>query len=199
MLGSGIFTQDGAEWRHSRQLIRPQFVNHKAETFAHIQRCVEDLIDTIPHDSAVDLQKLFFRMTFDTALFLIFGDSVSETSWDRVTGQESAFSKAFTTSQQYLARRGRLGPWYWLCGDRTFREACAVCQRFVDDAVATALTTSSGKVHSKDDSNDGEKGPQAFIDALVLETRDPLVIRNQCLTLLMAGRDTTGTCMGWTL
>lgn len=199
MLGSGIFTQDGAEWRHSRQLLRPPFANHKAETFAYIQRCVEDLIDDIPNDSAVDLQKLFFRMTFDTALFLIFGDSVSETSWDSVTGQESAFSKAFTTAQQYLARRGRLGPYYWLCGDRTFREACAVCQRFVDEAVSKALDASSGKVRSKDDGNDGEKGSQAFIDAIARETRDPLVIRNQCLTLLMAGRDTTGTCMGWTL
>ena len=199
LLGSGIFTQDGAEWKHSRQLLRPQFATHKAKTFSRIQRCVEDLIDSIPDNGFVDLQKLFFRMTFDTTLFLLFGDSVSETSWDSVTGQESEFSRAFTIAQQYLARRGRLGPWYWLCGDRTFREACAVCRRFVDEAVSKALEASPDKVHISKNDSQSEKGSDAFIDALVRETRNPQVIRDQCLNLLLAGRDTTGTCLGWTL
>lgn len=136
-------------------------------------------------------------MTFDTTLFLLFGDSVSETSWDSVSGQESEFSRAFTVAQQYLARRGRLGPWYWLCGDRTFKKACTVCHRFVDEAVTKALEASPDKTVKEGTQN--EKGSDAFIDALVQETRDPQVIRDQCLNLLLAGRDTTGTCLGWTL
>lgn len=75
-----------------------------------------------------------------------------------------------------------------------------MCHQFVDDAVAKALNASSGKEFDVGDYDSrGEKGSYAFIDALVEETRNPQVIRDQCLNLLLAGRDTTGTCLGWTL
>ena len=148
----------------------------------------------------VDLQPLCFKLTFDTTMFLLFGDSVSAMDWDRVSGQESKFAEAFTTAQDYLSHRGRLGPFYWLLNDKTFREACKTCHQFVDEAVAKALDASSEKKgHPGDHVDASEKGGYVFIDALVQQTRDPQVIRDQCLNLLLAGRDTTGCCLTWTL
>jgi cytochrome P450 len=45
-----------------------------------------------------------------------------------------------------------------------------------------------------------ESGKQyVFIDALVRETRDKKALRDQCLNVLLAGRDTTACCLTWTL
>jgi cytochrome P450 len=39
----------------------------------------------------------------------------------------------------------------------------------------------------------------SFLDALIQETRDPKVLRDQLLNVLLAGRDTTACCLTWTL
>lgn len=200
LLGSGIFTQDGAAWKHSRQLLRPQFAYNRAQNFEQIKRCVQDLVDALPEDGIVDLQPLCFKLTFDTTMFLLFGDSVSATDWNRVAGQESRFAQAFNTAQDYLSHRGRLGPFYWLLNDRRFRDACKTCHQFVDDAVTKALDASPAKDSVVGgDADSREKGGYVFIDELVQQTRDPEVIRDQCLNVLLAGRDTTGCCLTWTL
>jgi len=197
VLGNGIFTQDGAAWRHSRQLLRPQFTSNRSQNFDQIKRCVESLIGAVPGDGIVDLQPLCFKLTFDTTMFLLFGDSVSADDWGRVAGQESEFAKAFNTAQDYLAHRGRLGPFYWLLNDRKFRDACRTCHRFVDEAVAKALDTSAARYAGQE--GDAEKDSYVFVEALVRQTRDPQVIRDQCLNVLLAGRDTTGCCLQWVL
>lgn len=122
LLGSGIFTQDGAQWQHSRDLLRPRFASNRYQNFEQIQGCVQDLISMLTRPqaqsadgatatvtTAVDLQPLFFRLTFDashTTTFLLFGNSVIAAA----PGQESSFAQAFNFAQYYLAHRGRLGP-----------------------------------------------------------------------------------------
>ncbi|KAL6862549.1 hypothetical protein ACO1O0_002783 [Amphichorda felina] len=195
LLGSGIFTQDGEAWKHSRHLLRPQLASNRPQNFDQIKKCVQDLIDAIPKDGNVDLQPLCFRLTFDTTMFLLFGDSVSNADWGQVSGQESDFAAAFNTAQEYLSHRGRLGPFYWLMNSREFRDACRTCHRFVDGAVARALRESTmGKGKGGPDSS---QSGGCFVEALVQQTTDPLVIRDQCLNVLLAGRDTTGCCLQW--
>jgi len=133
-------------------------------------------------------------------MFLLFGNSaVSASDWGQVAGKESEFATAFNTAQDYLATRGRFGPFYWLINDKTFRDACKTCHRFVDEAVSKALQASASKGSLKDVDADGERAGYVFVDALVQQTRDPEVIRDQCLNVLLAGRDTTGCCLQWTL
>lgn len=204
LLGSGIFTQDGASWRHSRQLLRPQFSSNRSRNFEQIKECVEGLIAAVPASGVVDLQPLCFRLTFDTTMFLLFGDSVAANDWGQVAGHESEFSKAFNVAQEYLADRGRLGPFFWILNGQRFREACRTCHRFMDGAVRKALAVSEKShpaVGMKPASGQGddENSGYVFIEALVHETRDPKVIRDQCLNVLLAGRDTTGCCLQWTL
>jgi cytochrome P450 len=193
LLGSGIFTQDGKQWKHSRELLRPQFSQNRLVNFEQIKICVENLISCIPADGTVDLQPLFFRLTFDTTTFLLFGKSMSALSSDDVAGQESDFANAFNLGQDYLSHRGRLGDFYWLLNDRAFRKACRTCHRFVDDAVRKALEI------NEVDEEIQEKSKYIFINALIEETQDPKVLRDQCLNILLAGRDTTACCLSWTL
>ncbi|KAK5656059.1 hypothetical protein OQA88_5198 [Cercophora sp. LCS_1] len=194
LLGNGIFTQDGAEWKHSRQLLRPHLASTKHQNFEYLKRCVEGMIAAIPEDGIVDLQPLCFRLTFDTTMVLLFGASVSAGDWGQVSGQESAFSKAFNFSQEYLSHRGRLGGLYWLLNSRAFRDANRVCHDFVDGAVKKALAAAQ----KGEGRNDADTKRRSFVEELVRETQDTRVIRDQCLNVLLAGRDTTGCCLQWT-
>jgi hypothetical protein len=131
------------------------------------------------------------------------GDSVSDDDWGRVAGQESEFAQAFNTAREYLAHRGRLVPFYWLLTDGKFRDACRTCHRFVDDAVAKALSTSAARKANVTPNNltdtKHDKEGYVFGEALAQQTRDPRVLHDKCLNVLLAGRDTTGCCLQWTL
>jgi cytochrome P450 len=190
-MGSGIFTQDGAAWKHSRDLLRPQFASNRHQNFAEIKTCVESLLNQIPEDGVIDLQPLFFRLTFDTTTFLLFGETMSSLKSSSIAGQESEFADAFNRGQDYLSHRGRLGAFYWLTNTPGFRRACETTHAFVDAAVQQALETVTGQ--------NKETKRYVFIDALARQTKDKKVLRDQCLNVLLAGRDTTACCLTWTM
>ncbi|KAF1979520.1 cytochrome P450 [Bimuria novae-zelandiae CBS 107.79] len=192
LLGSGIFTQDGPAWKHSRALMRPQFASNRYENFEEMRKCVEILIDSFSSSGAVDLQPLFFRLTFDTATFLLFGKPMSSLRSIEVASQESEFAKAFRIGQGYLSKRAQLGDLYWLADTPAFRHACRTSRRFIDQAISQSLETV--------DTKQGEDKKQYdFIDALIQETHDMKVLRYQCLNILLAGRDATAVCLCWTI
>lgn len=197
LMGSGIFTQDGTAWQHSRALLRPQFTSNRYHNFAEIKKCVESLIDNIPADGIVDLQPLFFRLTFDTTTFLLFGETLSSLQSSEIAGRESEFAAALNLGQDYLSHRGRLGAFYWLVDTPEFRRACRTSHRFVDQVIQRALdATNTRKAGS---SAEEEKRQYVFINALIQETRDKKELRDQCLNVLLAGRDTTACCLTWIL
>ncbi|OJJ42352.1 hypothetical protein ASPZODRAFT_2122377 [Penicilliopsis zonata CBS 506.65] len=195
LMGSGIFTQDGKQWRHSRELLRPQFMTNRFNNFEQVREAVDNLISCVPEDGVVDLQPLFFRLTFETTLFLLFGRHLASLKSEGITDRDFEFAQAFNLGQDYLAQRGRLGDLYWLIGGKRFRNACQICHDFVDNAVKKALDCAG----TPDTGVSKGTEPYVFIDALVKETNDPKVLRDQCVNLLLAGRDTTACCLTWTL
>lgn len=194
----GIFTQDGAAWKHSRALLRPQFTSNRSQNFEEIKLCVESLIKHIPSNGIVDLQPLFFRLTFDTTTFLLFGGTSASLQSSDVAGQESEFADAFNIGQDYLSHRGRLGDFYWLASTPEFRRACKTSHRFIDQAVQKALDKADA-APAEPSTEDADKKHYIFIDALIRETRDKTALHDQCLNVLLAGRDTTACCLTWTL
>lgn len=167
-------------------------MTNRLNNFVQIRDAVNNLISCIPENDAVDLQPLFFRLTFETTLFLLFGQHLPSLKSEGIAGHELEFAEAFNLGQDYLAQRGRLGDLYWLLGGSKFRKACKVCHDFVDSAVKKAIDCPVTNGDSKTES-------YVFIDALVKESSDPKVLRDQCLNILLAGRDTTACCLTWTL
>jgi len=195
LLGHGIFTQDGAPWRSSRDLLKPQFMETRSKAFADIQEEVERFvlkIKALP-TGVVDLQPQFFRLTLDTTMAVLFGRSLGN-SRVRGRGDEIAFAKAFDHAQHQLARRGRLGDLYWLIDGKDFRQSCKTVHSFVDNIVAEALDeTQLGAL------GEGSTERYVFLKALISKTRDPIALRDQLVNVLLAGRDTTACLLSWTL
>jgi len=84
-----------------------------------------------------------------------------------------------------------LGDLYWLIGGKEFTKHCSTVHQFIDEAVQEAL--------SKEYQDDKDEDVHSFLDALIQETRDPRVLRDQLLNVMLAGRDTTACCLTWTL
>ena len=176
-------------------MLRPLFSLNRANIFTQVEEHTEHLVKCIPTDSFIDLQPLFFQFTFDTTTFLLFGKSMNSLQatsvQDTTNAREAEFSEAFRVSQDFLFRRGRLGDSYWLIDGKEFRNHCSIVHRFIDEAVQEAFSVEhqQGKVADA----------HSFLDALIQETRDPKVLRDQLLNVMLAGRDTTACCLMWTL
>ncbi|USP76220.1 uncharacterized protein yc1106_03494 [Curvularia clavata] len=191
-LGSSIFTQDGAAWKHSRALLRPQLAANREQNFNAIHDTLEDLIHTIKDDTVMDLQQLFYDLTLNTTLFLLFGSTMGYTKAGDRTGEDEDFAKAFQEAQEYISHRGRLGEYYWLANSSKFKRACETTHRFIDRGIKEALKDANNSA-----TEDEEKKCNTFIDALRRKTQDEKTIRDQCVAVLLAGRDTTACSIAW--
>ncbi|KXJ96489.1 n-alkane-inducible cytochrome P450 [Microdochium bolleyi] len=191
LIGEGIFTQEGAAWKHSRELVRKQFYNTRYRNFDHFQEHLDNLISRIPENGAVDLQPLFFNLTLDTTTALLFGSSVYSLRGSANQDEENRrFARDFNLAQEGLAKRFRLTPFHALYNPRSFRAAC----RSVHDFVERYISDRSDYISEKK-INDGATW---FMDKVLQESSSKTAARDQLLNILLAGRDTTACCLSWT-
>jgi len=191
MFGDGIFTQEGAPWKHSRELLRPQFVHKQYEDLEIFREPVETLIDILSTaDGVVDLQPLFFRLTLDVTTAFLFGESVQSLKAPESTGEQT-FAEAFNTAQKYVAKRFRLLDLYWLIGGKEFRDACDAVHHFADQIIDHSL--------SRDAEGQEKEKKYVFLSTLAKSTPDRNTLRGQIINILTAGRDTTACVLSWAL
>lgn len=201
LLGDGIFTLDGAGWKHSRQMLRPQFAR---EQVAHV-RSLEPHIQVFARHvrnqqgKTFDIQELFFRLTMDTATEFLFGESVN-TLYDLTIGEKpkidfdgrDEFAEAFNVAQMYLASRSYTQYFYFFVNNAEFRQCVDAVHRFTKYYVKRALEASPEELEEK------LKGGYTFLYELAKKTRDPKVIQDQLLNIMVAGRDTTAGLLSFT-
>ena len=101
------------------------------------------------------------------------------------------FEAAFNTSQDYLAARSRAQSLYWLINPKKFRDANRVCHQLVDYYVNIALDPNA----TRDFKSTQDRERYIFLEALAKDTRDPKLLRDQLLNILLAGRDTTASLL----
>jgi cytochrome P450 len=147
----------------------------------------------------IDLLPYFFRLTMDSATEFLFGESF-QSQRSLLPGHESAnpdakFAEAFDVGLMALATRARFMELYWLYDTKEFRKSCKIIHEFVDYFVRIALLKDPNKKNMEKNSSGKEK--YTFLDALAAETQDPIELRSELLHILLAGRDTTASHLGW--
>ncbi len=212
LIGHGIFTSDGPQWKHSRHLLRPNFTREQVGDINVLGRHAKHLIDVIPRDgSVVDLQDLFFRYTMDTGTELLFGKStlsLLSTGGDDTTG--SRFGDAFSRSQETMSQNYCLGKLAYLRPNKQFKEDSKYIHGWVDRLVRKALdsyhegskarSAASSRASSRRNSfvSECSSVPEeryVFLHELAKQTDDPLQLRSELLNLLIAGRDSTASLL----
>ncbi|KAK6455879.1 cytochrome P450 52A13 (DH-ALK2) [Scheffersomyces xylosifermentans] len=200
LLGDGIFTLDGEGWKHSRAMLRPQFAR---EQIGHVQALEPHLQWFAQHVRAkkgntFDIQELFFRFTLDTATEFLFGESVHSMHTAEIGLPVSKiegvaqFGESFNRSQHYLGDRTFYQVLYFLINNKEFRQCNANVHKVAKYFVNRALNFTPQELEEK------SKSGYIFLYELVKQTRNPKVLQDQLLNILVAGRDTTAGTLSFT-
>lgn len=73
LLGHGIFNADGTYWKHSRALIRPNFVRKQVGDLKFVEHHVMTIVNQLSgNGSPVNIQDFFFRLAYtESSIFVI--------------------------------------------------------------------------------------------------------------------------------
>lgn len=210
LMGRGVFTARGQDWKHSRGLVRPQFARDQVQDVTFFEPHFKALMRKLTyHDNEgwtgkVDLSPLFYNFTIDNITEFLYGQSVHTQdpeararlpiSWDKNGPDLANFGHHIDECKEYIDRKGALAKYQWLMSSKEFNNHCKEVQKFVDyfvklrlsrDDEKTIGTTSSGKPRF------------VLLDELAKETQDPLTLRSETLHIMIAGRDTSAALLGW--
>lgn len=201
LLGDGIFTLDHQGWKDSRAMLRPQFareqIAHVKSLEPHFQYLMKHIEKNRGH--FFDIQELFFKFTVDSATEFLFGSSVSSLQDESIGcdttdlnfAGRSEFAEAFNKSQLYLSTRALLQKMYWIYNPKEFKRCNAIVHQFSDYYINKALDFTPEELE--------KQSGYVFLYELVKQTRNPKVLRDQALNILVAGRDTTAGLLSFTL
>ncbi|CAG8975457.1 hypothetical protein HYALB_00004771 [Hymenoscyphus albidus] len=181
MIGEGIFTQDGPAWKHSREVLRKQFMRMQYQNLKGFREHLENLIGRMNNapSGITDLQPMFYRLTLGTTIARILVQPVE--SFEHEIGD--LFSKAFDKASLVTGTRARLGDLYFIYRPRGFFKACETIKTYTYQFVAEALKRES------DCPAESEKS--SFIADLYQDKQKLQLAGEQVLNILIAGRDTT--------
>ena len=211
LLGVGIFTSQGEQWKHSRGLVRPQFSKEQVSDLDLAERHTRDLIEKIQPGGdgwtdTIQLQPLLYHFALDMVTELLYGYSVHAQNPARrpqlppVSGMDmpnvEELGGNFDEGKRWIEERGAFYKWYWLLTSKRFEHRCKEIHKFVDWFVQTRLQRGQD---AKDPEIGDGSGRKKFVllNELAKETQNPLELRHESLSLLFAGRDTTGALLGW--
>ena len=206
VMGPGIFTNRGQDWKHSRALIRPQFGRDQVADLSLFERHFQSLHKVLQTRSdgwteTVDLSPLFFNTTLDVTTEFIWGQSVHSQdpsarsySWDKDSPDFGNFGHHLDEAKKWIDRRGALAKYGWLLNSRDFDRHCVEIKKFVDYFVKARLARRTDEKQIEDPAR---KQKFILLDELAKDTQDPIQLRNETLHIMMAGRDPSGALSGW--
>ncbi|ESZ92114.1 hypothetical protein SBOR_7493 [Sclerotinia borealis F-4128] len=218
LLGDGIFTAQGDAWKHSRQLVRPQFSRDRVSDLDLEERHIQALFGRQELQNTetgwtekVDLAPLFLNLTLDVSTEFLYGKSVHSQDAGNPSKNEIAspnpvqnvdnpdfrtFGHHLDAGKKSLFLKGVAGRWNGLVKGRNFDYHRDEVHRMVDKFVEGRLRQNEDEEKSPE--SNSEKKSFSLLDELAKVNQDPVRLRHETLQVLNAGRDTTGSLLGWT-
>ena len=194
LLGDGIFAADGAKWSEARALFRPSFFKSRTCDVSMFERHFQKFLEALPADGvSVDLQELFKRLTMDIITDLLFGSPTNTLAQKDEEGLMT-FSRACEYSQKVVWRKIALGWISTLWPDREDRRSRRLLHDTVDQYVQQ-IVQQKPQHPLTEKQVDADQRDYVFLDSLAQRTQDPKVLRDQILSALLGGRDTTSSLL----
>lgn len=154
------------------------------------ERHFREMVALIPRGETVDLQDLFSRLTIDTASDFLFGESVHALD-PHQSETAKAVSKAFDYTTQGLAFRLQMGAISPLFPDKKFKKSVNLIHEYVDYFVDKAVSYRA----ADEKEIEGKSGKYVYLRELAKDSGDRKVLRDQIVSILAAGRDTTAALL----
>jgi cytochrome P450 len=190
MLGEGLLTSEGDFWKKQRKLAQPAFHRDRLQTFAdamvsstrdHLDRWAREIEPGQTFDAHRELMRLTFRIVGKTLL------STDVDGEARAIGD--ALNIAITWANQYVESIIRLPPWVPTPKNRRFLKAKETIDGLVDRIVTERRRS-------------GDLGDDLL--GMLMSARDEagegmsdVHLRNELLTLVLAGHETTANALSF--
>ncbi len=196
-LGDGLVTSEGAHWRRQRRIAQPAFNRKRIATFAASMGAASLDMRAIwqqsaargeERDIAADMMKLTLRIAGETLFSLNISDEAAEVgaalgvvlhAFDRITTAPVPFPERWPTA-----------------ANRKMRKAIATLNKVVEDIIAQRRAADAR----------GEASQEDLLGALMAardedtgEAMDDKQLRDEVMTMLLAGHETTANALAWTL
>ena len=178
-----VSNDSGDTWKFHRSMTRPFFSKERISDFEifarHADETIALLSQRLSQGYPVEFQDLVGRFTLDSATEFLFGKSVHSLaaglSYPESSGMKNSvhfnnhpsnsFLHAFASGQDAIAKRGPLGPLWWLSEfwkDKV-DEHRKVINDYVDPIIKEALTRKKAQV--------AEKENETFLDHMIDHTQ----------------------------
>ena len=191
LMGNGLVTNDGPDWVRQRRLIQPAFASRRLARFdATINELTSSLADRWErHDAAepVWLDREMSALTFDIVGETLFGRDIREHA-----GEMAEILDVVNLSTHDLRGYLTLWPWIPTPHNRKWRRAMKRLDRII-----YGLMGSRGR--SGDGSDDLLDRLFAARDEETGDGMDERQIRDEVVTLILAGHETSAMALSWTL
>ncbi|TFK72860.1 cytochrome P450 monooxygenase pc-2 [Pluteus cervinus] len=213
LLGDGIFNVNGDIWKFHRGLTRPFFARNRITDFDIFERHTDKAISVIRtrlrEDQPVDFQDMIGRFTLDVASTFLLGkemDSLSlplpyptsgglksSTIMNPNTHIAESFVHSFSLAQKISSTRhlnGGIWPLMEMWDDK-LKPHMDVIYNFVEPVIQSAIERKKGGVDK------GKEESLTMLDELVRQTDDLILIRDETINMLVAGKDTTSATLSF--
>jgi len=188
LLGDGLINTVGAEWRRKRGLVQPSVRPRQVRGYATVMaECAAEAAGRWQPGDRVDVQQEMAALTQRIAVRTLFGADSA--------GREAVIGKAMEIAQREIGAElggmmAMLPPWVPTPGRRRLKKAVAE----IDAEVGRLIAESTSGGEERDD-----------LLSRLMAARDengvaltPKELRDEAVTLYVAGHETTATALTWT-
>lgn len=195
VLGDGLLTSDGETWRTQRQTVQPAFkpgrINRQADTIAQEGAKLVALLRTHEGKGPVDILQEITGLTLG-----VLGRTLLDTDLSPHNTLAPAFEHVQDQAMLEMVSQGTTPSWLPLPPQTRFRRARRELYR-IADLLITNHTSQTPHNQPRDDAL------SRIIEAARQQNNPPhhtrRQLREQLVTLLLAGHETTASTLGWTL
>ncbi|MGY1581095.1 cytochrome P450 [Streptomyces sp. MN13] len=191
-LGDGLLTSEGDLWRRQRKVIQPAFqhrrIAQQAGAVAEEAAALVERLRRYEGRGPVNLTRELTGLTLG-----VLGRTLLDTGLDEFADLGHAFEAVQEQAMFEMVTMGAVPMWIPLPHQMRFRRARARLQRVVEQLAAERIAR--GAIGQGDDA-------LSRLIASVRAEPDPRVgdrrLRDELITLLLAGHETTASTLGWT-
>jgi len=206
IMGKGLIPADPATWKVRRRAVVPAF--HKRwlnRMLTLFNERAEILIDDLQkkEGTVVDMEERFCSVALD-----IIGKAVFNYDFGSVTKESPIVKAVYRVLREAEHRSSSFIPYWnlpyanqWMGGQREFRRDMTMLDDILADLINEAVTTRSEATTEELEERDNADDPSLlrFLVDMRGEDLSSMVLRDDLMTMLIAGHETTAAMLTWTL
>lgn len=188
IIGDGLLTSEGDFWLRQRRLAQPAFHRKRIESYASVMvEYTERMLGTWRDGETRDVYAALSALTLEIVAKTLFDADVRS----RVHEVSGALETILVTFERWLANGVRLPEWVPTPRNRRFTEAARVLEDLVDGILGERRDSTA-------DRGDLLSMLMAVKDEETGAGMSSTQLRDEVMTLVLAGHETTANTLVWT-